>query len=107
MSATKEADVDPLTYGDLLRYLGIWILVSICSGWKREDFWSVTPFYQEENPCPYCLGEFMSKRRFNTITRELRSNNTNPLPYVDKFWKFCQMVKARNDHMTSIFLASW
>ena len=49
----------------------------------------------------------MSKRRFNTITCELRSTNTNPPPYVDKFWKILQMLKAWNDHMTSIFFSSW
>ena len=78
----KEADIAPLTYGYLLRYLGLWILMSTCSGWHREDFWSVAPFDQEANPCPYCLGEFISKRRFNAITRELRFANTNPpTPY--------------------------
>ena len=49
----KEADISPLTYGDLLRYLGLWILMYTCSGWKREYFWSFTPFDQEENPCLY------------------------------------------------------
>ena len=49
----------------------------------------------------------MSKRCFNAITRELRFTNTNPPPYVDKFWQLFQMVKAWNYHMASIFLASW
>ena len=48
----KEEDISPLTYGDILRYLGLYLLMSTCSGWKREDFWSVTQFDQEENPCP-------------------------------------------------------
>ena len=39
----KEADIAPLILGDLLRYLGLWLLMSACSGWKREFFWSVTP----------------------------------------------------------------
>ena len=65
------------------------------------------PFDQEENTCPYRLREFMSKRCFNEITCEFRFNNTNPPPYGDKFWKIRQMVKAWNDHTTSIFLASW
>ena len=52
----KEADIDPLTYGDLLRYLGLWILMSTCSLWKREDFCSVTHFYQEEIHVPIALG---------------------------------------------------
>ena len=49
----------------------------------------------------------MSKRCFNAITNELRFTNTNPPPYVDKFWQIRQMVKAWNDHTTSIFLTSW
>ena len=81
--------------------------MSTCSRWKREDLWSVTLFYQEANTCPYCLWEFISKFRFNAITRELRFNNTNLPPYVDKFWKKCQMVKAWNYYMASTFLASW
>ena len=68
----KEADIDPLTYGDLLRHLGLWFLMSTCSGWKKGGFCSVTPFYQEGNPCPYCLEEFISKCRFHVITHKLR-----------------------------------
>ena len=76
-------------------------------GWKRGDFWSVTPFDQESNPLPYRLGGFMSKRCFNAITRELRFTYTNPSPYVDKFWKIRQTVKAWNYHIASIFLVYW
>ena len=54
--AMKEADISQLTYGDILRYSGLWLLMSTCSGWKREDFWSVTPVDQETNPFPYRLG---------------------------------------------------
>ena len=43
----------------------------------------------------------MSKIRFNAITRELRFNNTNPPPYVDKPWKIGQMVKVWNEHTTA------
>ena len=89
------------------RILGLWLLRYTWYVCNREDFWSVTPFDKEANPCTYCLGEFMSKRIFNAITCELRFTDTNPPPYVDKIWKICQMVKAQNDHTTSIFLASW
>ena len=61
--------------------------MSACSGWKRGYFWSVTPFDQEANPCPYIMVLFMSKRRFNAITCELRFTNTNPPPYVYIFVK--------------------
>ena len=92
--AMTEADIASLTLGYLLRYLGLLLLMYTCSGWKREKFWSVDPFDQEANPRPYRLGEFMPKCQFNDITRELRFNNTNPPPYVDKFCKIIQMVKA-------------
>ena len=54
--AMKEADITPLTLVDLLRYLGLWLLMPNCSGWKREMFWRVTPFDQKANPCLYRLG---------------------------------------------------
>ena len=103
----KESGIDTLTLGDLLRYLGLCILMSTCSGWKKDNFWIVNPFDQEANACPYRIREFMSKSRFNAITREPRFTNTNPPPYVDKFWQIRHMVKAWNDHMTFIFLSSW
>ena len=81
----KEAGISPFTLGDPLRYLGLWLLMSTCSGWKRDGFWSVKSFDQEANPCPYRLEKFMAKRCFNAITRELMFTNTNPTPYVDKF----------------------
>ena len=86
----KEAYISPLKYGYLLRYLGLWILIPTCSGWKREDFWSVNPFYQEANKCPYCLGEFMSKRCFNAISHELTFANTNPHPMLISFGNFAR-----------------
>ena len=85
--AMTEADISPLILGDLQHYLGLWLLISTCSGWEREGFWIVTPFDQEANPCPYRLVEFMSKCCFTAITRELRCTNTNPPPCVDKFWQ--------------------
>ena len=103
----KELDIYPLKYVDLLQYSGLWILMSTCSGWKREDFWSVAHFDQEENPCPYCLGEFMYKCHFNAITREPRFTNTNTPPYADTIRKILHMVKVCNDHITSILLTSW
>ena len=104
--AMKEAGISPLTLGDILHYSGLLLLMYTCSLWNRDDFWSVTPFDKGVNTRPYHLGEFMSKRQFNAITRELRFTNTNPPPYVDKFWKIIQTLKAWNEHMTSIFIAS-
>ena len=72
----------------------------------EEGGWGVTPFDKEANVCSYRLGEFISKRLFNAISRELSFTNTTPLPYFVKFWQIFQMEKAWNDHIISIFLAS-
>ena len=73
--AVKEAGIALLALGDILCSLGLRIFISACSGWKRKDFCSVNPFYQEANKFPDRLGELMSKRRFNAIFA-----NTNPPP---------------------------
>ena len=77
-----------LTPGYILRYLGLCILMSTCSEWKMDNFWSVTPFDQEANTCHYRLGVLMSKRQFIAITRELRFTITNPHPMLISFGKF-------------------
>ena len=74
---------------------------------ERGVFLECHPFDKEANPLPYLLEKFMSKRLFNAINSELRFTNANPPPYVDKFWKTLQMVKAWNYHSTSIVLAYW
>jgi hypothetical protein len=44
----------PLTFGELLRYLGIRLLMLTCMGWNTEQFWNYKniPRDQEDNPCP-------------------------------------------------------
>ena len=43
-----------VTYGELLRYLGIRLLMATCMGWNIEQFWNYdnVPRDQEEDPCP-------------------------------------------------------
>ena len=49
----------------------------------------------------------MSKRRFDTITRELRFTDGEPPIYVDKFWQVRQMINVWNRNMAAIFFAAW
>ena len=86
----KEADIVPLALGDLLRYLGLWILMPACSGWKRDDFWNVTPFDQEENSCPYCLREFVYNDDLTSSLVNLGSLTLNTHPMLISFGKFAR-----------------
>ena len=83
----KEADIAPSTLGDILRYLGLWPLMSICSGWRRGICEATPPLIKRQTHAPITSGDSCLNNRFNAITRELRFINTNPPPYVDKFWK--------------------
>ena len=77
-----------VTFGELLRFLGICLLMSTSSGWKVDEFWNydTVPRDQEEDPCPYNFCAFMAKRRFQCINQYLKFTNVQRPAYVDKFW---------------------
>ena len=97
----------PVSWGELLRFLGLWLLMSTVSGWQKADFWSTSPYDEQEHPCPYRFDTYMSRRRFMAIGHNLRFTNHIPPSYVDKFWQVRQMLTAFNEHTATIFLASW
>lgn len=61
----ENASHPPVSFGEMLRYVGLWLLMATCSGWRKEQFWSDMPYDQEEKPCPYRFNDYMSKRRFD------------------------------------------
>ena len=99
----------PVTYGELLRYLGIRLLMATCMGWNVDQFWNYdnVPRNQEEDPCPYNFKGYMARKRFIAIFRYLNFTNVLRPAFVDKIWQVRQMIKAWNDHMAAIFLAGW
>jgi hypothetical protein len=78
----------PVTFRELLCFLGIGLLMLTCSGWNTDRFWSYKniPCEQEEDPCPYNFKTFMSKRRFIAILRHLHYTNFEAPAFVSKFW---------------------
>ncbi len=107
LSALVDEHLPPLTESEFLCYIGIWILMSTCSGWSQSDFWSTKDYDERTNACPYNLTDKMSKKRFDEITRELRFTNLNPPAYRDRFWEVRQVIQAWNDHMADIYVPSW
>jgi len=104
-----DAGTTPVTFGKLLRFLGICLLMSTCSGWNVEEFWNydIVPRDQEEDPRPYNFCAFMAKRRFQCINRYLKFTSVQRPAFVDKFWSIRQMIKSWNDQMARIFLCAW
>ncbi len=81
--------------------------MATCSGWSRNDFSSSKDYHARTNACPYNFKDFMSKKRFSTITRELRLTNNAPPTYRDRFWEVREIIKSWNDHMADIFVPAW
>ena len=98
-----------LRSGEFLRYLGIRLLMSTCIGWTKDQFWrpSNEVYEQERNNCPYNMKTFMSRRRFDLITKSLSYTDAYAPAYRDKYWQVRQMLQAFNAHMASIFSSSW
>ena len=98
-----------LRSGEFLRYLGIRLLMSTCIGWTKDQFWrpSNEVYEQERNNCPYNMKTFMSRRRFDLITKSLSYTDAYAPNYRDKYWQVRQMLQAFNAHMASIFSSSW
>ncbi len=74
-NALIAQNIAPLTEGEFLKYLGLWLLIATCSGFAQKDFWDIHPHDEKQNPCLYRLGSLMSKKRYDAITQELQFNH--------------------------------
>ena len=80
-----------MTYGELLCWIGLWIIMSTCDGSDRCSFGS------NKNPnifegCHLWLQQFMSN---------------NPPAYKDRFWEVRQLLESWNNNMATSFIPSW
>ena len=91
-----------LTYGDLLRWLGLWFLMATIIGLQRHEFWSLSPVSAFEG-APLRLCVYMGQIRFVDILSTLQFTDSQPPAYLDKFWEVRQMVKAWVDNMNTHF----
>ena len=93
-NALLAADNARTTLGEMLRYVGMWLLMS-CYLKLPEYFWQTTPMRttadsseDEENDTPsFTFKRYMSRRRFLAITSALRFTNKTPPTFRDKFWE--------------------
>ena len=95
-----------VSVAEFIMWIGIWLLLSTMSGFKRDDFWSLKEIRLEEG-APYRFHHWMSGRRFKQILAHLRYNDGPPPQYKDHFWEVRGMVKIWNKHMVDIYEPGW
>ena len=86
----KEDKHRAVTYGEFLRWLGLWFLMATITGPDCSDFWSLG-----EVDCfvgaPMRLGHFMSRKQFEAILKALSYTSHQRPAFRDHFWEICQM----------------
>ena len=112
-NALFAADSARTSLGEMLRYLGMWMLMS-CYMKSPDYFWQSAArmagdgVEDEENDIPsFTFNRYMSRRRFIAITSALRFTSSVPPTFRDKFWEVRDMIAAWNAHMAKIFVAAW
>ena len=97
---------DRVTYGEFLRWLGIWFLIATVIGPSRESFFSNQP-PDEFSEAPFRVSHYMSRKRFDKILSALRFAKSNPPTYIDRFWEVRELIDAWNRNMTRRFMPGW
>jgi hypothetical protein len=106
IETNKKIQGSAVTFGEFLRFLGLFLYMSTLSGYRRSDYWSSKPISMLEG-APYPFNNFMTFKRFEAILLALTYTNEPPPAYRDKFWEVCQIITAWNTNMAEIFMPSW
>ena len=101
-----EGGEPTITYGELLRFLGLWFGMATTHFENRRDFWSKEPVNRYDG-APWRFNNEMSRNRFEAILAALRLTDKEPPTYVDRFWEIRQLQDAWNANMRKKFSPSW
>ena len=102
----KKIQGEGLTFGEFLRWVGLWLFMATTSGFSRREYFSTVEI-NINSGAPYRLNCWMSKRRFGDILGALTYTKNEPPPYKDKFWEVRELIAAFNNHWTAVFKCSW
>jgi Transposase IS4 len=106
-ATNKELNDDnQLTYGEFLRWLGLWFVMATTEGCQRRDFWSTTPISMYEG-APFRFNDLgISRNRFEEILGALTFTD-QAIDINDRFTYVRQMVDCWNTNMTTKFRPSY
>jgi hypothetical protein len=80
----------PVTFGKMIQFLGIKLLISTQQGWSIDDYWNYSTGElpdQETCLCIYNMWAFMSVRRFKSINWYLTFMDVQDPRLWTSFWR--------------------
>ena len=95
-----------LSYGELLRWIGLWTMMSTVAGTDCHSFWS-TRDIKIFSGCFFTLSTYMSRTRFELILQHIKYTKLDPPTYKDRFWEVREMLDEWNKNMATNFVPSW
>lgn len=96
-----------LSYGEFLRFLGLWLVMGTVHNKSRQAFWQ-TNDVSIFHGVPFRLHKYMSGKRFEDIFSALTYTNQDPPETnTDEFFPVRQLVDAWNANMTNSFSPGW
>ncbi len=97
---------EKVSYGEFLKWLGLWFVMATTHFDARRDFWSTQPIKMLVG-APYRFNDIMSRNRFEAILSALQFTDQAPPAYRDRFWEVRQMIDEWNKNMVEKFSPSW
>ena len=102
VNINNNIDGKQVTYGEFLRWLGLWFLMSTVIGPSRRAFFS-TKETNEFSDAPFRLHHYMSYKRFTAILDSINYRSKGPPTYKDRFWEIREMIEAWNASIIKTF----
>jgi Transposase IS4 len=107
VKASQQTKLGPISYGEFLRFLGVFFLVGTIEGPDRRQFFAsedVNVF----TGAPFRVRAFMSRNRFEDILYSLEYTLRDPpTTYNDRFFYVRDLIDAWNKNMHDCFLPGW
>ena len=106
VETNKFLNQQPVTYGELLHWIGLWVLISMVDGSNHHLFWSSKSANLYEGS-PFWFSEYMSHTQFEEIMSLICYTDESPLALLDHSWGIQCLIVAWNKNMDENFIPSW
>ena len=86
VKTNQVLDQQPVTYGELLHWIGLWVLIWTVDGSDHHLSW----LSKSVNICegdPFRLGKYVSHTCFEEILSSIHYTDDSPPTLLDHFWE--------------------